>query len=271
MQSSSVVSSVAPSSERAPVGRSRAAGRSSLDRWFFTVAGVLALVASLIGFEQFYFHGRQFPGREIAPPMRTLVIVHGTAMALWVLLVVFQPLLVAMSKRKLHMTVGRIGAVLAAGIVVMGLMIGVQSARVTPPEARIMGFTPKEFMAVPVISVLVFGTMVGIAVWKRKKPAIHRAMMLSATVGILSAALNRIDALNQLYVGTAFDRVFGPFFFAVVLGWLLVAARCAIVRSFDKWLTTGIAIVTLVSVGIVILAKTSAWNAIATMLVPGQG
>ncbi|MCC7146615.1 MAG: hypothetical protein IT443_09230 [Phycisphaeraceae bacterium] len=237
-------------------------------RWFYPGAGVLMLIYVLIGFEQFYFHGRAYPDREITPPIRTLVIVHGLAMAAWIIVGIIQPTLVATGRRRLHMAIGPFAAALAAVILVLGLMIGLQSARVAPPGFQLMGFTAKQFMAVPLISVTVFAILVAVGIWQRKRPMIHRSMMLTATLVAMSAAINRIDALNNLYLGTIWDRIFGPFFFAVVTGGVLLLIRSVLIRAFDRWLAIGFGVLTLVSVFIVALARTQAWDSFASLLLP---
>lgn len=259
-----------PSQAAQPQGARRASPshRKPFDpsKWFYAFAGLVMLVSAVVGFEQFYFHGKSYPGREITPPIRSLVIFHGISMSLWSILILVQPLLVSLKRHKVHMTLGKIGATLAGAILVLGVMVGIQSARVSPPEQLIMGFNPRQFLAVPLLSVIIFATLVGIGVWKRKKPAIHRAMMLTATLAVISAALNRIDALNNLYVGTIWDRLFGPFFFAMVVGTVLAIARCVVARTFDRWLVGGVAGLMLISAGIVALMRTSAWDSIAGMI-----
>ncbi|MCC7407070.1 MAG: hypothetical protein IT442_03305 [Phycisphaeraceae bacterium] len=237
-------------------------------RWFYPFTGVLMLAYTLIGFQLFYFHGQSYPGRPITPPIRTLVIAHGVAMAAWIILFILQPTLVAVNKRRVHMTLGWFGLALAAVILVLGLMIGVQSARVTPPEAMILGFNPKQFLAVPLLSVIFFAIMVGIGIWKRRRPEIHRVMMLTANLVIVSAALSRIDVLTHLYTGTVWDRLFGPFFTAVVTGAVLLLLRSVLIKSFDRWLAIGFVVLTAFSIFTVTLARTSAWDAFASTLVP---
>ncbi len=250
----------------APFSQTKPRARVDLGRWFYSFAAILMLACVMVGFERFYLHGRSFPDREITPPIKALVISHGITMMLWILLFIAQPLLAATRNIKVHMTMGKIGAVLAAAILVLGCMIGVQSAKFTPPDAFIMGFTPKQFVAVPVLSVFFFAGMVGVAIWQRKKPAIHRALMLGATLGVISAALNRIPALNELYMGTIWDRVFGPFFAAVVLGLVLVALRSVLIRTFDKWLTISVLGVSAWSAIIVVVAKSGPWESFASVL-----
>ncbi len=240
---------------------------SPLARWFYPFAGVVMLICTVLGFQRFYFQGQSYPGRPITPPIRPLIIVHGASMSLWILLGIIQPMLVASGKRKVHMALGRVGVAVAVSVLVLGIMVGVQSARVTPMEAKIMGFNPVEFLAVPLISVIFFAIFVAVAVWYRTRPHIHRAMMLSATMVTISAALNRVDALNNLYIGTVWDRLFGPFFAAVVIGAILVALRCLLIRAIDRPLATGWAIVTLLSAVIVWLARTPAWDSFARMII----
>src|SRR5262249_35294712 len=159
----------------------------------------------------------------------TVIILHGVAMTAWTLLFLAQPLLIVNGSRRAHMAVGRIGAVLAAAIVVLGLTAGIEAARVAPPTARIWGLTPKQFMAVPVLSIIVFALFVAVGVWKRRRPNIHRPVMLLATLTAVSAAVARMEPVSALYRGTVWETVFGPFF-----GTLVLAAVLLIV----KWLLT---------------------------------
>lgn len=173
--------------------------QSSASRFFYTGVSAILILFVIWGFHHFYLQGRAYPGRELTPPIRTLVILHGIAMAAWMLLMLVQPLLVAIGKRRVHMAVGKIGAGIAALIVILGLKLGIESTRVAPPEAIIWGLTPKQFMAVPVLSILIFGGLVVAAVINRRRPEIHRSMMLLATMAALSAAVSRIDAISALY------------------------------------------------------------------------
>ncbi|MBL9032804.1 MAG: hypothetical protein JNM80_14005 [Phycisphaerae bacterium] len=247
--------------------RARAVVAMDAARWFYAFAGVVMLGCVLVGFQQFFFHGRAYPSRPITPPIKWLVIAHGVSMSLWMVLMIVQPMLVAMRKRRVHMAVGKAGALLALAIVVLGVMVSVAQARVLPPDARIMGYEPKPFLAIPLLSVVFFGAMVGLAIWQRRRPAVHRALMLSATLGTLSAALNRIDALNNLYVGTIWETVFGPFLAAVVLGVVLLGIRCVVVRRLDRELALGVGLVTAWSLLIVVVARTEAWYGFASLLV----
>lgn len=235
-----------------------------LNRWFYPFTGVLMLVLALVGFKLFYFRGQSYPGRPIPEPIRALVITHGVIMLLWILLYLFQPALVAVRKRKVHMAAGRLGALIALGVVVSGGMLAVASARHAPAEAVVWGMTPKPFMAVPFLSVLIFAGFVAVGVWKRRRPVVHRAAMFLATLSAISAAVSRIDAINALYLGTAWDRLFGPFFVSLLIGGVLVAVRCVLSRRVERPLVFGYGLLVVLSAGILWVARTGVWDAFAS-------
>src|SRR3954464_13677761 len=98
-------------------------------RWFYSVASLSLFVLMFIGFQLFYLQGKSFPGRPLTPPIRTLIIIHACLMTAWMLLAVGQPLLVGTRRKRVHMKLGVLGMVLAAGMVVAGVRIGIESAR----------------------------------------------------------------------------------------------------------------------------------------------
>ncbi len=239
---------------------------SQLARLFYPVTSIVLLLLTLWGFSKFYTHGQAYPGREIAPPIKTLVIAHGAAMSAWILLILVQPFLIFMRKHRVHMALGKVGAALALVILVLGVMTGIRSAAVTPPEVVIWTLSPKQFMIVPLVSVCLFAVFVAAGVKYRKKPHIHRSMMLLATLAVLAAAVSRIDLFNRFYVGTSLERIFGPFLFTLILGVLLVAARWAVTRTIDRILAIGIVFLGVVSIAIMALGRTDIWLQFATML-----
>lgn len=241
-------------------------GKSALDRYFYAAATVLLLVLTIVGFKLFYFEGRAYPDREITPPIRTLVITHGVAMSVWMLLALAQPLLVAAGRVQLHRKLGAVTAIVAAALTLLGLKIGIESTRVAPPDMMFGPFTPKQFMAVPVLDILLFAGFVAAGIVFRRRPDIHRPAMFLATLAAVGAALSRIDAFNTLYYGTIFQKIFGDFFFSVVLGAVIVLAKWLSSKSWDRWLGLGYALMTLVYLGIVQFMGTATWGRIADFL-----
>jgi hypothetical protein len=235
-------------------------------RLFYSGAAALLLVLMLVGFQQYYLHGKAFPGRDIAPPLTTLVLLHATAMTAWVVLFLVQPLLIANGSRRMHMSVGRFGAALAACVVVLGLRLGIQAARLTPPEVRVWGVTPKQFMIVPIVTVVIFGLFVAVGVYYRRRPDAHRPMMLMATLIVIPAAVARIGPLNALYEGTVWQTIFGPFLWTLVIATVLLVVKWLVTESFDRWFA--IAYGCLVASYLLVwrVATTDAWDWFATRL-----
>ncbi|MGZ8237561.1 MAG: hypothetical protein ACXWTY_06780 [Methylobacter sp.] len=235
-------------------------------RLFYSGAAALLLALMFLGFQQFYLHGRAYPNRELASPIRTLLILHGIGMSAWMLLFLVQPLLIAAGNRRVHMLLGRSGAVLAACIIVLGLRLGIESTLISPPDLRIWGLTPKQFMAVPVISIMIFAGFVITGVWNRLRPEIHRPMMLLATLAAMPAAVSRIDSINVLYHGTLWEMVFGPFFGTLVIGVFFLVIKWLLTRSLDRWFAMGYSGLVISSALIMQLATTSVWDHIASFL-----
>jgi hypothetical protein len=235
-------------------------------RYFYCGAGVLLLVLAFLGFNQFYLHGRAYPGRDLTPPIRTLLVLHGTAMAAWLVLFTVQAGLIAGRRARAHMTLGWLGAALAAATVALGWNLGIAAARVNPPDLRVWGLLPRQFLIVPVSSIATFGAFVALGVWTRRRSLAHRPMMLLAALAAMPAAVSRIDFLDSLYVGTMWETAFGPYFMTLLLGGALLAVRCAATRSFERWFAAGWAVLVASSALVMQLATSRAWDAVAGRL-----
>ena len=239
---------------------------SSHNRWFYSIASLVLLVLTFVGFQFFYMKGLAFPGRPLTPPIRTLVITHGILMTAWMLLAVVQPLLIGARFKRVHMKLGILGVVLATAMVVVGLRIGIEATRVNPPDLQLFGLASRQFLAVPVVGIIVFALFVLVGVMNRRRPEIHRPMMLMASLSVVSAALGRMPRLNAFYAGTWVEQIFSAFVLTVVIGAILLAAKCIVTRSFDRWFAAAFALLTAASVVISLGAKTQAWDHFALFL-----
>jgi hypothetical protein len=235
-------------------------------RLFYTGAAALLLVLMLLGFQQFYLHGRAFPNRPLTPPIRTLLILHGIGMTLWMLLLVVQPFLIANQNYRRHMFMGRIGGFVAASVFLLGLAVAISAAKVNPPEMRLWGLAPKQFLAVPIAAIGTFVTFVAIGIWKRRQPEIHRPMMFLSTLLAMGAATDRIPALHSLYSQTIWGTIFGPFFIPLVVGAVLLVLRWALTRSLDHWYAAGYAALVALGAFTMKIAPTKAWDHVAGFL-----
>ena len=239
---------------------------SSKGRLFYSLSSLLLLVVTFVGFRLFYMEGKAFPGHPLPPPTRTLLIVHGILMTAWMLLAVIQPWLIVGKKHKLHMKLGLFGAVLAALILVVGFKTGIEAIRITPPDLVRFTLAPKPFLVVPLSAVVLFAVFVSVGLFNRKKPDIHRPMMLLASLAAVSAALGRIPALNGWSDGTALEYWFTAFVTTVLLGIILLVTKCLLNRRLDPYMALGVAVMTLWFFACSQLARTGAWDRIAGFL-----
>lgn len=234
-------------------------------RLLYAAAALLLFVLMLLGFQQFYVHGKAYPAHPLAPPIRALLIAHGVAMTLWVVTFVVQSLLIVGGNRRLHMAVGPFAGVLAAAMVLLGLWLPIQTTRFEP-DVAVWNLNRVHFMAIPMFAILTFGAFVTVGFLRRRRPEIHRPMMLLATLSIIPAATDRITGLPDLYAASVWGALFGPFFIALIVGTLFLVAKSLLTRSFDRWFATGFAVLIIVDAFTVRLAPTDAWGQFAAFL-----
>lgn len=245
--------------------RTQTASRSNPARYLYASVSALLFVLMLLGFQQFYLHGQGYPGHPLFPPVKAVIIAHGVSMTGWMVLFLVQPLLIATNNRRVHMSLGRLGAVLAGLIVILGLWTSIATARVEP-DVVLWGLHRKPFMAIPIFAVLSFGAFVAVGVWNRRRSEIHRPMMLLATLMVIPAAIDRITGVPDLWAPTIWGAVFGPFFAPLVIGAVVLAVKTALTRSFDRWLAGGLVVLAMIGAFIMRIAPTAVWESFTNFL-----
>jgi hypothetical protein len=239
--------------------------RQNAERIFFAAAGGFLFIIMLVGFQQFYLHGKAFPGHPIFPPLKGLIIAHGVAMTCWMTLFLVQTILIVSNGVRTHMLLGFFGIAVAASVVVFGSWTGVATTRLEPELVR-AGLNRKQFLIVPISDMLRFGIFVTIAVWNRHRAEVHRPMMLLATLTMISAAAGRIPAIHDLYASTVWEQWFGAFFPMLFFGAAFLVIKAMITRRFDGWFAGGFALLAATSWLIWQIAPGAAWERVANFL-----
>lgn len=104
-------------------------------------------------------------------------------MTSWIVLFIVQVRLVAAHRVRLHLRLGVFGVILTALVIVVGTITAISAA------ARGSGpGPPLVFLAIPLGDILVFTILRGISLHFRRRPGIHKRLMLLAALSILSAA-----------------------------------------------------------------------------------
>lgn len=238
--------------------RSAAVRKLAAERLFYVIAASVMLVATVVGFRLFLAHGKGFGGGEITHQIFPLVVVHGLAMFSWVVVFLVQSILILNGNPRLHMRIGVSGAVLGGVMVPLGSVSAILSARYNPDIYQILG-GPRFFLAIMLGEMLSFGVLVGVAVIYRRRPEIHRPMMLLASLMIISGSLGRCPYIGQYALMQPF-YVLGP---ALVLGALFLVLQLGMTRAFSRWYALGYSGMVIASVMIIVIGHSALWNRIA--------
>ena len=236
--------------------------RVSADRLFYVVAAVLILIFMAGGFRRFYTHGRA-PWGELTTQIAPLIVAHGLAMSGWVVLFLIQSVLILTGRRRLHLVIGPVGGVLAAAIVILGSIAASLSVHFRPEIYAPFG-GPRPFLAAMFVQMVSFGTFVGIALAYRRRPEIHRPMMLLGTTVIQTATLGRFPYIENLALLPPL-YVWGPM---LVFGGLLFVLQWAMNRAPNRWYLMGYAGIVVASFLSLAVGHSALWSRAVSSFVP---
>jgi hypothetical protein len=241
-------------SERA--GRSAAPTRPSGSRLYAWMALAAALII-FAGFARTFYLRSSFG----APPLSALLVVHGIVMTAWFVLFFVQVWLVGMGRTDLHRRLGVFGMAVAVLVLFVGVAAAIDAGRrgVSPASGLV---TPLEFMAVPLFDMPVFAALVAVAFWLRRRPDVHKRLMVLASLGMLTPAIARVP-LRFIQDGGP------PVFFGLAIMVVLACIAIDTVRSrklHRAFAWGGLWVVAMVPLRLFI-AGTDAWTRFAGWLV----
>jgi hypothetical protein len=171
-------------------------GRNGLlDRFFYFFMSLLIAVIVVAGFSRTVNENLFNP----AIPRPPILWLHGAVFSGWVVFFIVQSTLVRAHKVSWHRFLGWFGASLAAVMVPLGIVTAIVMGRFD--AVRLHQADAEAFLSIPFYDMLAFGVLVSLAIYWRKKPEIHRRLVLIATCGLLDAALGRYLVLfdNNLF------------------------------------------------------------------------
>lgn len=155
-------------------------------RLFYLAIAAVAAVVVFVGFSRTFYLNALFARRDLP----TLYVLHGAVFSSWIALLLAQTSLVAAKRTDLHRRLGVAGAVLAAAMILVGYAIAVHAAKygfLTPGLPP-----PLIFLVVPFFDIVVFAILVAAALHFRRRPDVHKRLMVVATISILPPAFARI-------------------------------------------------------------------------------
>jgi hypothetical protein len=155
---------------------------------FYFLMGLAMAALVLLGFARSYYLAPWFEG----PPLTWKLHLHGAAMTLWLLLFLAQAKLIAAGRRRLHMNLGYAGLALAAVAIASAYAAALETI---DTRGAFGGLTIVDRLYSNVLLNAIFGAFVGLGVAFRKRPEVHKRLMLLATITVIAPALVRAAVL----------------------------------------------------------------------------
>lgn len=233
--------------------------KMKIDRYFYSSSAVVFVLITFWGFHSFYLYGKGAGGRTIAPEMVVLDSIHGAAMSAWVLLFLVQAVLIGVGNRRLHMKLGWAVLAIAPILAISSILTAVHSVRSTP-DFVFFAMPYPRFLLVMFAEIALYTAFVAVGVITRKRPAIHRSMMLLASLSILAGSTARIPALYPVFSQAGWPGLFGPIF---ALGAVLLVLRFFLTRKLERPFAVGYTAMIVVYILASHLAFTETWNRLA--------
>jgi len=177
-----------------PVGRVSHRG-GFVDKYFYFMMSLLLAAIVVWGFS----HTVDRHLIHAAPPRPFLLWVHAAAFSAWMVFYIFQSVLVRTRNVKWHRFFGWFGVALFSLMVPLGVTTAVVMTRF---KMHILKHTGIEtFLAIPFFDMVAFGFFVGLALYWRKQPELHRRLLFIGTCALLDAAFGRNDYIfsHKLY------------------------------------------------------------------------
>ena len=153
------------------------------DRLFFGGMALLILATVLLGFgHSYYFAGRVAADR--------LIHIHAAVFSMWLVLYVVQTMLIPAGKLHWHRMLGYVSYGWAALMMVMGVLAATDLMRRGLTQGAAAP-DPKTFYFVNIAGILTFGVLIAGSYVARRRPDVHKRLVLYATLSMMNNAIDR--------------------------------------------------------------------------------
>jgi hypothetical protein len=167
------------------IEHTRPRARAARSKIYVGLALMIAAIV-LVGFSR-SFYGTFFA--DAAHPW--IIHVHAAVYAGWLALLIAQTVLAARGDIATHRRVGNFGIAYGALVWILGLIVSIAM----PVFNVHTGLWPMErgeqFLAIPLGDMALFGGFFGAAIAYRRKPEIHKRLVILASVAVMFAAVGR--------------------------------------------------------------------------------
>jgi hypothetical protein len=169
---------------------SRATDSSLSERAFYgSMTAAIALV-TFAGFARTFYLSAYFGTASALTP---LLIIHGTVMTAWTVLLMVQSALIATRRADLHRIAGLFGVALATLMAVLLILVTVIRTREQMHSAPVLA---EVVLTASVPEVLAFIGLMSAAVALRRRSEYHKRLVIMAAVKLLPAAVGRLPIIG---------------------------------------------------------------------------
>lgn len=203
------------------------ASRWRVDHWFYIGMAVLVIVLHAAGFGPSLLDQSMRNGQP-----SLLLIIHGAVAGAWLLLFLAQATLVATGRTSIHRRLGAIAPALTLVMVVLIFPTTIELVRrghdlsgdlmrlAAAPGAPATSVAERDGGLNGLFAALNFGMLVAAGWWYRRRPEIHKRLMLLALLSLAATPLGHLAG----YVIGRWPGLFGPARVAPSAGILLLFA-----------------------------------------------
>lgn len=159
---------------------------------FYIGVGLLIALMAAVGFWPTYF------GPLLRGTLQTVPVIHfhATVYSGWLLLFIVQVVFASTGRLALHRKLGKVGIYYGFGLVVVGVFTALSRFASRVQAARLEEVSLPLAPIAPLSDMIVFPLFFGAAVLYRRKPEIHKRLMIVATTILLIAAVSRMTFLG---------------------------------------------------------------------------
>ena len=221
---------------------------------FFVALAVALFAIVIVGFTPSFYLRRLWLSTHPAlhdTPLPGYLVLHGICLTLWYVGFVVQTALVAARRVRVHRALGVASIGVAAGVLVTSTLVVVRSvARSTAggvPASRLVPVVLGNFGAL-----VLFAAFFAVGVTYRRRPEVHKRVMLMAAISLISPAIARVPGALTMF--PVFILLPVLVMLAALVGYDLVQQRR--VHPATGWAEAAYVVV----VGGAVAASSSAWG-----------
>ncbi len=121
-----------------------------------------------------------------------IIHVHAAVYVGWLVLLTAQAVLAARGEIATHRRVGKFGIAYGALVWVLGLIVSIAMPVINVRSGLWPMERGEQFLAIPLGDMVLFGGFFGAAILYRRKPEIHKRLIILAAVAVMFAAVGRV-------------------------------------------------------------------------------